>query len=104
MVVNMNDSVKIGCYNYKINITDEPIIINNSTNYSGCIDYVNHEIKIKKDMSGDYIKQTLWHEITHGILDYFDIEDTETDHEKIVNVISKGVIMVLNDNKWLMET
>lgn len=54
-------------------------------------------------MSEDCIRQTLWHEITHGILDYFDIEDTEADHEKIINVISKGVIMVLNDNEWLRE-
>lgn len=99
----MNDYVKIGCYNYKIIITNEPIVIDNNTNYSGCIDYVKHEIKIKKDMPSDNITQTLWHEIIHGILDYFGIDDADEDHEKIVDAISKGVIMVVNDNKWLVE-
>jgi hypothetical protein len=100
------EKIKIGCYNYTVKITNEPIIIGDICNYAGSIDYEKKSILIKKDMEESLQKQVLWHEIIHGILEYFNYYlDFKTDkhHEEMIEIVSKGLLMVISDNSSLLQ-
>lgn len=94
------EKVKIGCLEYTIVITDEPIIINNECHYSGYIDYVEQVIKIKKSINEDLQKQIFLHEILHGIINYFELEVKKKHEERIIDCLSKGLLSVFNDNDF----
>jgi len=92
------DSIKIGCYDYKIVETDEPIIVE-SKECSGKIDYRNHIIKIKRSgISQQAKEETLWHEIIHGIFDYRSINPAKNDEETIVEELALGLYGIMKQN------
>lgn len=69
MILNkIPDKVKIGCFEYDVILTDEPIIIGDNCNYNGCIDYNEQIIKIKKTMPESLQIQVLIEYITKVLL------------------------------------
>lgn len=98
MINYIPNSVKINHINYDVKVTDKPIIINNSSNYAGCIDFEKSEIKINSSLSKYKKIETLWHEILHGIVDLYNMNFKEDDEERIVDLIAKGVLSVLQNN------
>lgn len=99
MIDYIPNSIKIGNINYKVIVTDKPIIVDDKTNFLGTISYDNSEITIKSDLTKDKKIEVLWHEILHGITDYFNIDFEKDSIERIVDCIGKGVYQVLKDNK-----
>lgn len=94
----MIDKVRIGCYDYKIIYSDEPIILNNKV-CSGAIDYVEKVIEIASDMDEQSQYVTLWHEIMHGALEYLGLQvDNE---EAFVDSIAKVLYGMMIDNPVL---
>lgn len=100
MLDRIPESVKIGCLEYKVIITDEPIVIGNECHYSGYIDYYEQVIKIKKSLCEDMKKQVFIHELLHGIIQYFELEVSKKKEERIIDCISKGLLMIFNDNDF----
>jgi hypothetical protein len=101
-MLKIPESIKIGCYTYKIELTDKPIVVGDKCNYVGRTDYKSRIISIANDIETSYQIQTLFHEIIHGIFEYFYIPDNELtpdNYEKIVDCISKGIVSLMQDNK-----
>ena len=96
------ESVKIGCFEYAVVETDEPIIVNKEE-CSGAIDFRNHIISIKQSGISEQLKEeTLWHEIVHGIFDYRQIEtNKKIDEETLVDSLALSLYGLMQDNEWL---
>ena len=91
-------TIKIGCYEYKVEETDEVLIVNN-TACKGLINYDNHLIRIKKSgMSEQQKEQTFWHEIIHGIIDYRQVDPQKCDPEALVEELALGLYGVMKQN------
>ncbi len=90
------DSVRIGGVEYEIQIND---IVRIGTELCyGSIDYTESVIQLSEGDSKGHQHQciTLWHEILHGIFNHagFKVEN----EEEIVEILSKGIYQVLQDN------
>ena len=96
------NKITIGCYDYTINLTKEPIIVNNSKCH-GKIDYHAHEISIADDdcYSEQSKEQTLWHEIVHGIIRYRNIDYGKVDEETFVDELATGLYLLCKSNGLL---
>lgn len=93
--------VKIGCFEYDVKITNDALILNNKAGHAGLITYSDLEIKIDSNMAIQQQEQTFWHEVCHGIVDYFDL-DLGDNLEKVIEVFSKGFYNVLKDNNCML--
>ena len=90
--------ITIGCFDYEIQETDEPIIVDNKV-CKGSISYVNHLILIKKSgISEQQKEQTFWHEVVHGIIDYREIDPQKADPETLVEELALGLYGVMKQN------
>ena len=71
--------------------------ISNNNNYSE-VDFENSVIELSDTDGTEHQKRCLilWHEILHGIIEATGIEVSE--EEKVVDVLSKGIYQVLQDN------
>lgn len=94
----MIDKVKIGAITYDVTIDDTL----GDTGYSGQIRYLRTQIVINGDLKPQAAKQTLWHEIIHGIMTNAGIPH-EDQTEPLVNAIAYGVMQVLVDNPGIVE-
>lgn len=99
----MIDKIKIGCYVYNVEITKDPIIIDNNSNYSGFIDFHQNKIKILDGLCPNLQNEILLHEIMHGIITYFELDLKNDDEEKIIECFAKGIYQIFRDNKNLLE-
>ena len=52
----------------------------------GQIDYPNQRILLEKGMAPEYAKQTLMHEILHGILEGLGYDDINSDDQKVQSI------------------
>lgn len=57
--------------------------------HCGLIDYVNAEIKINKNMNDEIKKETIMHEMLHGMLAHLGYEQAED--EQFVNALSNAM-------------
>ena len=96
----MINKVKIGCLEYTVIETDEPLIINGKADYNGIVNYETLTIKIKKDMAEQAKELVLWHEILHGIEKQYNLELGEN-RENIIESFANGVYQLLQNNKGL---
>ncbi len=99
----MIEKVRVGCFIYDVNITDDPIIVENKSDYTGLIDYHRNIISIKSGLSKDNQEEILFHELMHAIKSYFEISFTQDDEEKIIDCFAKGIYQILKDNKDLID-
>ena len=87
--------VKIGYKEYEIIKKNE--VIELPSECYGKIDYNREVIEISTKFSQKQQKQTLLHEIIHGIFEKLDMYELEKD-EKVVNQLSKELYMLIIDN------
>lgn len=93
----MINKVKIGCLEYSVIETDEPLIINGKADYNGIVNYESLVIKIKKDMAEQAKNLVLWHEMMHAIEKQYNLELGDN-AENIIESFSNGVYQLLQDN------
>lgn len=92
-------TVKIGPHTYTVKEVERLISVEGSTVLYGQIRCAQQTIEIEKGMVGTYKRQTIWHEVVHGILEGAGIRD---DHdERLIDALSTGIVQVLQDNPWL---
>ena len=90
-------NIKVGSLIYEIVEAEELYLNNNEC--MGIISYEDLIIKIKKNLKDQRKTQTLWHELVHAIIDEYIIDFKEMDEERIVDLISKGIVCILLENK-----
>lgn len=66
----------------------------------GQIEYIEQKIKIDKNISEDMKKETLIHEILHGILEKLGFNEINEDEQK-VHSIASTMYLVLKENKLI---
>lgn len=66
----------------------------------GQIDYAEQKIKIDKNISEDMKKETLIHEILHGILEKLGYQELNEEEQK-VHSIASTMYLVLKENKLI---
>lgn len=86
--------VKILATEYKIEEVEQ---IDKYQRLLGQIDYVEQTIKIDINISEDLKKETLLHEILHGILEKLGYDDINENEQK-VHSIASTMYQVLKDN------
>ncbi|BFH70588.1 phage protein [Paenibacillus dendritiformis] len=92
----MVNDIKIGCYTYHV---EEVECVNKFTPRAGEIDYFARKIRIDKDMDEAQKRETLMHEIIHGLEDFmcFELEEEQ------VMKLGKGLAMVFKDNAEILK-
>ncbi|HBF0312771.1 hypothetical protein ACRVX5_12030 [Clostridioides difficile] len=99
--MNIPKQVKVGGLSYKIEETEEPILINNQLCY-GSADYGNEVIKLSSSLQSQRVKKiTFLHELFHCIFNDRCIESE--DEEYLVDVLAKGLYQVVTDNPEIFE-
>lgn len=93
----MIKQVKIGCHLYQVSEVES---VNKFEPRKGEIDYFQRLIKIDKDMTDRDKRETLLHEIIHGIEEFMGIDLEESQIRKL----GAGLAMVLEDNPELLNT
>ena len=90
------ESIRIGGVEYKIQY--EPNVRNVNQLCYGQINYDDSTITLSTtDGTGHQMRSiTLWHEILHGIRNHSGLEIE--DEEKVVEMFSRGIYQVLQDN------
>lgn len=90
------DSIRIGGIEYAISLKQD---VNNGAKIAyGQIDYDRCEIELSSSipMNHQRLCTVLWHEILHGIREHAGLEIKN--EEEIVEMFSKGIYQVLQDN------
>ena len=62
----------------------------NIDTHFGQIDFCKATIKINKDLDSQVKKESICHEVLHGILVHLEYDDLSSD-EKFVNAVSNGI-------------
>lgn len=91
------DKLKILATEYKIEEVEQ---IDKYQRLLGQIEYVEQTIKIDKNISEDMKKETLIHEILHGVLEKLGYEELNEDEQKIHSIAST-MYLVLKENKLI---
>lgn len=89
--------VNIGCYEYLVEQTDKPIIVDGSE-CLGSFSPLHQTLRIKSDVSEQTKEQTFWHEVIHAILDYYRIDFEEMEKEDVVDVLGTGLYALMKAN------
>lgn len=92
----MLEQIKIGHLIYRIVEVES---VNKFEPRKGEIDYYQRQIRIDKDMTEQDKKETLLHEIIHGIDDLMGIELDESQTRKL----GVGLTTVIQDNPTLLR-
>lgn len=90
------DSIRIAGVEYKVVFVGS---LNNGVNLAyGQIDYENSVIRLSSTIGTEHQKRckTLWHEILHGIVENSGMQIEN--EEEVVDMFSKGIYQVLQDN------
>ncbi|MDL5002019.1 hypothetical protein QRW96_15435 [Clostridioides difficile] len=99
--MNIPKEVKVGGLSYKIEETEEPILVNNQLCY-GLADYGSETIKLSTNLQSQRVKEaTFLHELFHCIFRDRCIESE--DEEYLVDVLAKGIHQVIIDNPKIFE-
>lgn len=95
------DKVRIGGVDYTV-IMEERIIDDEGRALRGQIDYNAAKIKLEPNVQDEQgKKQTLMHEIMHGICKHFEL--SINDDEDTINKIATGMYMVIADNPEMFQ-
>lgn len=95
-------TIRIDSIFYRVEKEDK--LIADGKEAFGTINYKKKIIKLNTDISEEQeIKQTLWHEIIHGIIHERNFDFEKTPEETIVDELSKGIYQVLLDNPEIMK-
>jgi hypothetical protein len=70
------------------------------TKLNGHIKYNDCQICVEAEMSPQAKRQTIWHEIVHGILTHAGMEKQD---ESMIDAIAYGIMDVIQNNPWLAE-
>lgn len=92
------DKVRIGSMDYKVERTDDVILVDHKECY-GNIDFNKKVIRIQsnvQDSQGE--KETLLHEILHGIVYERNFSYDKNDDETITEELARGLHQVIRDN------
>lgn len=96
----MINKIRIGCFDYDVVETNEPLIIDGKSDYSGIVNHESNVIKVKENMAQQVKEQILWHEILHCIEAQYELNLGE-DKEHIIECFAKGVYQIIRDNEEL---
>jgi Zn-dependent peptidase ImmA (M78 family) len=94
------ESIVIGCYEYEIIETEDPIISPAKKICYGLIDTDKHTISIAKGdgFSEQTREVTLWHEIFHGIFNYRNIDPAKLDTETLCDELASAIYGICKSN------
>lgn len=96
------DKVRIGGVDYTVGY-EERLMDDDGQGLCGQISYRNGTIKLDPNVQDEQgKKQTLLHEILHGIAEHFDLP-VRTD-EDTIDKLAKGLYMVIVDNPGMFES
>lgn len=73
---------------YKIILTED--LFNATDRHLGQIDYVKCEIRVNKELNGEALKETLAHEIVHGMLFHLGYS-RESQNEQFVQALGNAI-------------
>lgn len=90
-------TVKILATEYRVEEVEQ---IDKYQRLLGQIEYTEQVIKIDKNISEDMKKETLIHEIIHGILEKLGYEELNEDEQK-VHSIASTMYLVLKENQLI---
>ena len=89
--------ISVGSVDYEVSFVDNP----GGKDTWGFINQKDGLMEISRDIGYQIIRITLWHEILHAVLD--DSGETElSKDEKVVTIISSGIVQVMKDNPELV--
>jgi len=91
-------TIRIGAMDYTIEMVKDLRDGNHELN--GWIRYNDSKVMLDDEMEPQAEYITLWHEILHGLLTQAGMARQD---EKIVEVLSHGIVMVMRDNPWLVN-
>lgn len=97
------EKIKIGGYQYKVNLKPKESIIVNETICRAAIHFETNEIDIQENINVKRKLQTLFHEIQHGINEYYRINYRKTDEEELAELLANTWCQVLLDNPELIN-
>lgn len=97
----MISNVRIGAKNYIVSVTEHDEVFWENDDIEGFIDYSRSRIVLKPN-SPDAVKETMLHEILHGLFENTGI-DTEVDAERIVRLLTPRLHAFLKDNPGFQE-
>lgn len=97
--------VLIGNARYALRVTDKDALDDDAF---GNITYAQKRIKVADDQDEGQVLDTLLHEILHGIIHGPNLLELERElEEKVVKVLSGGLLQVFRDNpeliSWVLE-
>lgn len=92
----MINKVKIGHRTFKV---VEVECVDKHESLAGQINYYDSVIKIDSGLDKDHKKETLLHEIIHGVEDFMNLDLEENE----VQQLGRGLMMVIKDNPRLLE-
>ena len=73
---------------YKIILTED--LFNATDRHLGQIDYVKSEIRVNKELNDEALKETLAHEIVHGMLFHLGYS-SESQNEQLVQALGNAI-------------
>ena len=94
------NSVKIGPITYDVKIV-ERLLNGGSGKLDGQISYSRQLIELDSALCSDAQRQTLWHEIIHGILTQSGRHDGVSDD--VIDALAYGVFGVIKDNPEIAD-
>ena len=93
--------VKIGPFEYLVNYVDKLQTKDGNAVLYGEISERNSTIQLNTDMSPQFERVVLWHEIIHGLLDSGGFGNHD---ERMIDVLAHGLVQVLQDNPLLQKS
>jgi hypothetical protein len=95
--MKLPERIKVGPYEYAVELVDEVRI--DGVDRAGTCDYVQHRIRIRREMPPDRQREVFFHEALHAIDDVLWNGLTE----KQITRLSRGLTAFLLDNDLLCE-
>ena len=95
----MKKNIKIGPILYRVRLVDSLTDDEDGTSLDGHIKHSACVILLRKDLPRQRIKQVLWHELIHGVIGTLGIDQ----NEQVVEGLSNGIMLLLQDNPWLAK-
>ena len=103
MALNILKSVRIGSMDYKVELTDEVILVEHKECF-GSADFNNKVIKINTELHHTQgQEETLLHEIFHAITHERNFSYDKNDDETITEELARGLHQLIKDNPKLFE-
>ena len=94
MMADQKKTIKIGPQVFKV-VLVEDLKDDKGETMCGRLIFAKSEIIINSDSDEFSRRQTLWHEILHGLFEQASIKHDE----KIIDTLAYGIIQVLDDNE-----